>query len=182
MLKIAFTGHRPDKLPGGYDWESDSNQKLCYVIEKVVSYLVSKQPSFCLYTGGALGVDQMVVYHFCGLQLDKPMKQHMALPYAPEILTSKWNQRSKDAFNHLMQQVDEITIVDQLPLYDFTKVEGYKKEKLQIRNQFLVDQSHLLIAVWDGSPSGTKNCIDYALNCGKIVIMINPKNYLVRRI
>jgi hypothetical protein len=27
-MRIAFTGHRPDKLPGGYDLDSPLNEKI----------------------------------------------------------------------------------------------------------------------------------------------------------
>ncbi len=39
---------------------------------------------------------------------------------------------------------------------------GYSRACFQIRNEWMVDHSALVIAVFNGQPSGTKNTIDYA--------------------
>lgn len=39
------------------------------------------------------------------------------------------------------------------------------------RNMQVVDNSDILIAIWDGESSGTKNTIDYAKSVGKNVII-----------
>jgi hypothetical protein len=38
----------------------------------------------------------------------------------------------------------------------------------------MVDNSDLLIAVWDGSSGGTSNCVSYATIKGKQIIRIDP--------
>lgn len=48
---------------------------------------------------------------------------------------------------------------------------------MQKRNEWMVDNCDILIAVWDKSPGGTKNCVDYAESKKKQIIYINPKNY-----
>lgn len=45
---------------------------------------------------------------------------------------------------------------------------------MQKRNEYMVDHSDKVIAVWDGSKSGTKNCIDYAKKVGKDIIFVQP--------
>jgi len=40
------------------------------------------------------------------------------------------------------------------------------------RNKYMVDRADEIIAVWDGSNSGTSNCINYAKKQGKPVINI----------
>lgn len=39
----------------------------------------------------------------------------------------------------------------------------------------LIEENDRLIALWDGTPGGTKNCVDYAKKKGKPVIYMNPK-------
>ena len=39
---------------------------------------------------------------------------------------------------------------------------GYSRACFQIRNEWMVDHSSLVIAVFNGQPGGTKNTIDYA--------------------
>lgn len=182
MLRIAFTGHRPEKLPGGYDWNSKKNQTLLNVIEKVVLYLTSKEQSFCIYTGGALGIDQMVASRFQNIESPKNIYNHIAIPFHKELYCSKWKKPDQERYFKILRDADDVIQVDLIQHYNYKCLEGYHKEKLGQRNRYMVDNCHLLIAIWDGSPSGTKNCVDYALKCGKMIIMINPQNYLIRRI
>ena len=46
--------------------------------------------------------------------------------------------------------------------------------RMQARNQWMVDHCQLLIAVFDGSPGGTKNCVDYALRVRREIRLIDP--------
>jgi uncharacterized phage-like protein YoqJ len=39
---------------------------------------------------------------------------------------------------------------------------GFTSYAMQIRNEWMVDHCDLLVALWDGSPGGTGNCIRYA--------------------
>lgn len=43
---------------------------------------------------------------------------------------------------------------------------------MQKRNEYMVDLADIVIAVWDGSASGTGNCVRYAERCGKQIIQI----------
>lgn len=47
-------------------------------------------------------------------------------------------------------------------------------DKLCKRNRYMVDQADVLIAVWDGSPSGTGKTVRYAHQQGKSVTVIDP--------
>ena len=51
----------------------------------------------------------------------------------------------------------------------------YSRGCYQIRNQWMVDHSAKVIAVWNGQPSGTKNTIAYAEKQGIPVINILNK-------
>lgn len=59
---------------------------------------------------------------------------------------------------------------------DYTQIicKHYFKACYQKRNEFMVDNSNLVIAVWNGEKSGTKNTIDYA--CRKGVKVVNVLN------
>ena len=51
----------------------------------------------------------------------------------------------------------------------------YAVWKMQKRNIWMVDQSNVVIAVWDGKKSGgTYNCIKYAVGKGLPVLVIHP--------
>ena len=42
----------------------------------------------------------------------------------------------------------------------------------------MVDNSDIIIAVWDGTKGGTYNCVQYAKKKNKEIIQINPKEFL----
>ncbi len=52
---------------------------------------------------------------------------------------------------------------------------GYAAWKMQVRNKAMVDNSDLVIAVYDGSGGGTGNCVAYAQKQGKSIITIDPR-------
>ena len=57
---------------------------------------------------------------------------------------------------------------------DFVKYvcEGYSRACFQIRNEWMVNHSDRVIAVFNGEKSGTKNTIDYAVKVGVPVVRI----------
>jgi uncharacterized phage-like protein YoqJ len=50
----------------------------------------------------------------------------------------------------------------------------YRAELMQIRNEWMVDRCDLLIAVWNGTPGGTANCVAYAKKEGCPIDYIDP--------
>ena len=51
----------------------------------------------------------------------------------------------------------------------------YAVWKMQKRNIWMVDQSNVVVAVWNGEKSGgTYNCIKYAIEKKKPVLVIHP--------
>ena len=45
------------------------------------------------------------------------------------------------------------------------------------RNKYMVDHSAVVIAVWNGKPSGTGNTIRFAKERGCKIKIINPEDY-----
>lgn len=178
-MNICFTGHRPNKL-GGYNWNSSKNQDIMYeVSEKIMDILEENEnEKFYFITGGALGIDQMA-FHICHKLkgLYENITTEIAIPFKNQ--PNKWfNSIDIERYNHQLQLADKIVYIDTLDKYKLPgSIEGeYSAAKLQIRNKYMVDNSDLVIAVWDGSKSGTKNCIDYAKKNGKRIIVIDPNS------
>ena len=46
---------------------------------------------------------------------------------------------------------------------------------MQKRNEYMVDNSDYVIAVWNGKPSGTGNTVKYAKKKNKVALLVNPK-------
>lgn len=137
---IAATGHRPDKL-GGYG--QNVHNKL---VKLATKYLILKKPTKII-SGMAIGWDQ--AFAIAGVNLKIPVLA--AIPFAGQ--ESKWPDRVKDNYAELLSNCSEIKIVCE---------GGYAAWKMQKRNEWMVDNCDRLVALWNGSPGGTGNCIKYA--------------------
>lgn len=160
-MVICLTGHRPKKM-FGYDLNHPGYIKLKNFLKDIlVKYNCTEALS-----GMALGCDQ--VFAMAALELKKEgyqIKLHCVIPFRG--YDKKWPQSSKDLYRKICNQADEITVVD--PSTD------YKPYLMQKRNQYMVDHADMVIAIWDGSVSGTKNCVDYANKKRKDIIYLNPR-------
>ena len=142
-MRIAVTGHRPDKL-GGYN-----NLEAHKAIRRHMRAFLEQAPDveLALISGGALGIDQfwMEVGIFLGLSVIA------ALPF--EGFDRKWPATSRRKLDKLLDHCDEVLYVCE---------PGYHPNKLQKRNEWMVDNCSALVAYWNGTPGGTANCLDYA--------------------
>jgi uncharacterized phage-like protein YoqJ len=117
-----------------------------------------KYPNLKLISGGALGIDQfwMAVGHYLQIPVIA------AIPF--EGFERKWPKSSQEEWKKLLDKCDEAI---------YTSSEGYKPNKMQIRNEWMVDHSDTLVAYWDGSKGGTANCIEYAQSVHKPIIQFD---------
>jgi uncharacterized phage-like protein YoqJ len=137
---IAGTGHRPAKL-GGYDPHIAKR-----LIDIASDALVTHQASTVI-SGMALGWDMAVAE--AAINLDIPF--HAYIPFAGQELV--WPMSSKLVYNSLLRKAQQVIICS----------EGdFSKRAMQIRNERMVDNCDMLIALWDGSNGGTANCLMYA--------------------
>ena len=130
--------------------------------------------------GGALGIDQVTFsiceelkseareYETCEIKLE------LAIPF--EKQSSKWYPHDVNTYELQKQQADILIFVDTLKEYEFKGVNigEYHPAKMMIRNRYMVDNSSIVIAVWNGSKGGTANCVNYAKKQGKEIVIINP--------
>lgn len=152
---VAFSGHRPDKL-GGYKLPNPTYIYVCQQIEKALKELKPEK----VITGMALGVDQWAA--FVAHKLNIPFLA--AIPFEGQEL--KWPEASQKTYRLLRKLAAEEVIVSP---------GGYAANKMQIRNQWMVDNCDILIGVWDKSDGGTANCIKYAQNLNKKIYLIDPR-------
>jgi uncharacterized phage-like protein YoqJ len=65
-----------------------------------------------------------------------------------------WSEESQEKYIALLDKVDKIHIVS---------TGSYSPQKMQIRNEWIVDNCNTLVSLWDSVPKGgTYNCIKYA--------------------
>lgn len=151
---VAFTGHRPDKL-GGYKVPNPTYIHVCQQIEKT---LIELKPDKVI-SGMALGVDQWAA--FIAIKLGIPFIA--AVPF--EGQEKAWPEASQKVFNSLLKKASEVVYVS---------LGGYAAYKMQVRNEWMVLECDKLIAIWDGTPGGTGNCVNFAKQY-RDIIYINPR-------
>lgn len=158
-MRIAVTGHRPNKL---YGYNIFSREWIS-LKEEFKKLLVDNHCTEAI-TGMALGVD--TVFALAVLELQDEgynIKLHCAIPCRNH--SCKWNRESVELYDNILKRADVVKLV--------TDAE-YEPWMMQVRNEYMVDLADKIIAVWDGSNGGTANCVRYAEKKGKDIIRIVP--------
>ena len=151
----AATGHRPNKLGNEYDLCGPHTD---FIKGEIFKWLSANKPEKII-SGMALGVDQ--IWAICGIRKDIPVIA--AIPCTKQ--ESRWPKKSIDLYNSILSY----GLVEK----HFVSLENYTHECMQKRNRWMVDNRDVLVAVWNGSPGGTANCVKYAREVNKQVFMIN---------
>ena len=153
---IAVTGHRPDKLPDRQTGYKTPNPYYDLVVKGLVDAFEKFQPDYVL-TGMAIGVDQWAA-EIC-VNMDIPFVA--ALPFAGQ--EGKWPPHSQAKYHLLLSKAHTRYVICE---------GGYEGWKMQRRNEWMVDSCHQVVAVWNGSPGGTANCVAYATGVGKPIYYV----------
>lgn len=160
-MKIAGTGHRPDKisLNGKNAYDQAVYNRL---IDLAEAFLKKHSPTQVI-SGMALGWDMALAE--ASLRLDIPL--HAYVPHDGH--ESRWPTHSRARYHSILVRAQEVKIV----------CPGeYAPWKMQKRNEAMVDAltdpEDVLVAMWNGSSGGTDNCLKYA----KKKFATRPKVYV----
>ena len=157
MKTACFTGHRPNKLKG---YSPEDNKELLWEIYNCCEHLIKNEDVGVFINGLALGVDQWSAKIVLRLKKKYPhIKLTSAVPCKDH--SSKWKVESKKEWQHIIDNSDKVV---------HTSEEEYTPYCMQVRNKYMVDNSDIVVSVWDGSSGGTKNCVDYATSKKRRVI------------
>jgi len=177
MATACFTGHR--QLNGQYYNRNNPSTEWVMLKNYLNTVLMGLMTQHnCIHTGPATQCN--CVNHFIsGLAIGVDMlaaecvAHTRTLVKTPIILTgampfpsqpSKWPQHSQDHFQYICALCNEVVTVSPDP---------YHPSKMQIRNEWMVDRSNYVIAIWNGiEKGGTWNCISYTRSAGKPVLWI----------
>lgn len=162
----CFTGHRPQKLPWGYDeeWEDCVKLKLKLACEIEA---MRKKGVTTFISGMAIGVDMWAAEIVLDLKSAYPqdtIKLIAAIPY--EGQANKWSVEYRERYFDILAQADQEVIMQ----------EHYTKSCMHDRNRFIVDNSAYMIAVFNGDKGGTANTLHYAESKGLNIVIINPND------
>ena len=165
-ITVCFTGHRPNGLPCGYSEEHPACIKIKTQLHRMIVGLIEKKNVTHFIAGAALGVDMWAMEIVLELREQNPsISLEAAVPCRSQA--AKWNAKSKERYEHLLSLCDKVTIVQ----------EHYTTNCMMKRNEYMVNNSDYVVAVWNGKPSGTGNTIKYAVQHGKPVYCISSVDF-----
>ena len=157
----CFTGHRPGKLPWGYD-EGDPR---CAALKQRIADAAEAayQEGFRHFLCGmALGCDLYFCECVLRLRQDHPDVTVEAVIPCP-TQAARWPAAQRERWRRLVAACDYETLVSQ----------SYTPDCMQRRNRYLVDHASLLIAMYDGTPGGTRYTVEYALRRGVEIVDVS---------
>lgn len=153
-VSCCFTGHRPAKLPWGYN-ESDER---CLLLKRRIAdaaeaaYEEGYRHFIC---GMAQGCDLYFCETVLALKAEHPgVTVEAAVPCPTQA--DAWPPEQQTQYRRLLEACDFETMVSA----------RYTPSCMQRRDRYMVDHASLLIAVYDGSPGGTRYTVEYAMRRG----------------
>lgn len=160
---VCFTGHRPQTLTFLWDEESEKSKKLKRTLRETIIELIENENAVHFISGMAIGVDMICAEIVLELKDEYP---HITLECAIPCETQavKWSQRYRDRYFRIIELSDKETLLQT----------HYTSDCMIKRNRYIVDKSDFIIAVWNGSRSGTGNTVAYAKSKNKNIVKINP--------
>lgn len=145
--RCCFTGHRQQKL-------SRSEGAVKRELKRAIIAAV-KSGYTTFITGMAYGVDIWAGEIVVKLKRRNP-ELHLIAAVPFEGFESRWPREWQERYSDLLGKADLVRYI----------CPSYHAGAYQRRNEWMVDHSALVIAVFNGEKSGTKNTIDYAAKCG----------------
>ncbi|MBR4056631.1 MAG: DUF1273 family protein [Oscillospiraceae bacterium] len=150
----CFTGHRENKLP----WRGNETDARCVQLKKEISraleraFLSGMRHFIC---GMATGCDLYFAEAVLALREKLPgITLEAAIPW--EGQAQGWSPAQQRRYDALRERCDYETVIS----------ESYTPDCLKRRNEYMVDSSALVIAVYSGAAGGTRNTMLYAMRKG----------------
>ena len=149
--RCCFTGHRPEKL-------SVSETEVIAWLESEIRKAIDD--GFVTFISGmARGVDIWAAEIVLRLRDEgKPIHLICASPF--EGFERSWSDDWIQRYNAVLIHADLVKFI----------CKGYSRACFQIRNEWMVDRSARVIALYNGEAGGTRNTIAYAKKVGVHVV------------
>ena len=168
VITCAFTGHRPSKMPWGYDEADSQCAALKEVLqERIEAFVEGGVTDF--FSGMAEGMDQYCAQIVLDLRRRNPaLKLHCVLPCRGQ--ENKWSDSARARYHVILRQADSVEYISR-DYYDGCMLD---------RNRRLVESAGVLLAIYNGARrSGTGATVHYARRMGREILVIDPVTRLV---
>ena len=153
-LRCAFTGHRPQKLPFGFDETDERCLAFKRRLSEAIGELIREGYTHFL-SGGALGTDIWAAEAVLLLRYRNPeILLEMVSPFDSQA--ARWREEDRARHDRLFALADIVTATGH----------EFSPGCLQRRNRYLVDNADLLLAASSGIRGGTEQTVAYARRIG----------------
>ena len=162
MPTLGVTGFRPKKMPWGYDSECQAAVETRKELGKIMEQAYND--GFRDFISGmALGADTWFAIETLYLP---EARLHCYIPFRGQ--EHQWDPEEQDEYHDLLREAYEVKY--------FAK--GYSKRAYLDRDMAVVDNSDLIVAIWDGKTTGgTQYTVEYARKVGVPVKIVDPVYY-----
>lgn len=168
MKSCAFTGHRPQKLPFGFFEEDERCLALKETLRTQIIRFIEEEGVTHFLSGMALGVDMYAAELVLALKETYPqLTLEAAIPCQTQ--PNRWSVDMKKRYHAILNRCDKETLLQAT----------YTPGCMERRNRYMVDHADFLLAVWDGTSSGTGSTVRYARRQKKPITIIQPESLQV---
>lgn len=160
-MRVGVTGHQ--KLENTDTWR--------WVQKELTRFLHTLSPPLIGITSLAAGADQL----FARVVLQHGGLLEVVIPFSGYQSTFS-NQNDRDEYYRLLKQASRADVLPGGGSYEEAYLASGKK---------MVDQSEMIVAVWDGKPAaglgGTGDVVEYAMRQRKPILHIDPIRHEVSK-
>lgn len=162
---VMFTGHRSQNLPFGFDESNIKCLKLKQIIKTQLCDLIENESATNFISGMAIGVDMICAEIVLELKKEYAnISLECAIPC--ESQPNRWSESFQQRYYCILNECDKKTVLQK----------EYTSDCMYKRNKYMVDNSDIVMAVWNGTKSGTGYTVEYAKKKGRKILVFNPDN------
>ncbi len=166
---VCFTGHRPQNLPWGFDEGHPTCIEVRMLLVRVIRYLIENKKATHFLTGMALGTDMWAAENVIELKDEYPeITLEAVIPCSTQA--DVWKTSARIRYNEILSQCDKVTVLQK----------EYTPGCMKRRNEYMVNLSRYIVAVWNGKSGGTGNTVKYAFEKRKTIYYISSEDLKVR--
>ncbi|MCL2080821.1 MAG: DUF1273 domain-containing protein [Oscillospiraceae bacterium] len=160
----CFSGHRPQRLPWGFDEDDMRHALLLSRMDMAIDAAIEDGITHFL-CGGALGTDTWAAQSVLAKKLETGgVTLEIIIPFLGQ--DKHWPARERERYRELLLSADGFIVLEP----------KYTRSCMMSRNRYMVENSSRLIAVYDGEPAGgTWQTIKMALERGLSLDIIDAR-------
>jgi len=208
-LAVGVIGHRPNRLPQQQEKRDAIAAEITAVLtaigreataahEKYAEYFGDKPPLIALISGLAEGADRMAAHAAIGIAqaaasgsaAGAHFKLDVPLPFSTDVYKTDFKtQDSKSEFDALLKQARSVLVLPGgrgRPGEPEHQAGAQEKRSYEEAGLTLLNQSDIVLAVWDGGPSagrgGTRELLDATARSGTPIIHVDANGEMPTRI